>query len=97
VSPRAPWGRLSLNPALTQLFGKSFPQAVKVRRTGIEPAPIKPLGLNRQMDVRAGRVGMEGHHIIMIVAQLAVGNSADSTKHRLGVGAFGHRKDHRNR
>ena len=49
------------------------------------------------MDMRARGVGMEGHDIIVIVAQLGMGQRADGSQHFIRVGACGHREDQRHR
>src|SRR3546814_3306339 len=51
-----------------QLAGKSFAETIELNRTRIEAVAIQPLGLNRQMDMRARRVSMERQDIIVIVA-----------------------------
>src|SRR3546814_11831399 len=38
-----------------QLAGKSFAETIELNRTRIEEVAIQPLGLNRQMDMRARR------------------------------------------
>src|SRR3546814_1755243 len=52
-----------------QLAGKSFAETIELNRTRIEAVAIQPLGLNRQMDMRARRVSMERQDIIVIVAR----------------------------
>ena len=60
-----------------QFAGKPFAETIELNRTGIEAVAIKPLGLNRQMDMGARRVGMEGQDIIVVVTEFSVGQRAD--------------------
>ena len=73
-----------------QLARKAFTETIELNGTRIEPCAIQPLGLNRQMDMRAWCVGMEGQDIIVIVTQLGMGQCADGSQHFVRVSAFGH-------
>ena len=81
------------NAPRSQLTGEAFTKPIKLNRAGVEPCAIQPLGLHRQMDMRARRIGMERQNVIVIVAQLGMSQRADSSQNFIGVGSFGHRED----
>ena len=64
------------NAPRSQLTGKAFTETIELDRTRIEAGAIQPFGLHRQMNMRSRRVGVEGQDIIVIVAQLGVGERA---------------------
>ena len=78
------------DPTPAQFAGEPLTKAVELDRPGIEAFAIQPLGLHRQVDMRARRIGMERHDVIVIVAEFGVGQRADGSQHFVGFGAFGH-------
>ena len=56
LSPRPSWRRFGSHAPRAQLASKALAETVELDRARIEPGAIQPLGLHRQMNMRARRV-----------------------------------------